>query len=136
MLDLPPCVRCGSTAQEIRPKPYTPGQNALYCGKCGAWIKWLPKDKNHQPEKRPKLKAGTTKEVWDNARGHCAHCGLSTEYLELLGLERTVQHVPPYKINGHEGYLIPLCSWCQQDSARTMKKLETIVSRLVKKFSV
>jgi hypothetical protein len=74
--------------------------------------------------------------VWEAGGNCCAHCGLGAEKIELLGLQRTRQHCPPFKENGHEGYFIPLCSWCQQHSATKMKQLESMIDRLVKKFSI
>lgn len=126
------CPHCGS--EDLYLEEQGP-QIAQRCNPCGGrWLKWVPK--SEQPAKRPKLLHGTTEEVWAKAGGHCAHCGLSTENIEILGLQRTVQHVPPFKVNGHEGYLIPLCSWCQQHSATKMKQLESLIARLVKKFSM
>lgn len=129
------CIRCGFTGPHYtKPRPTDPDQDVLYCGKCNGWIKWLSKKKNEQP-KRPRLKNGTIDEVWADSENHCAHCNLSSEHIDLLGLQKTVQHVPAYKDSGHSGYLIPLCSWCQQHSASRMKQLESMIKRLSEKFS-
>lgn len=106
----------------------------LFCKTCGRHQRYLGKLK--QPDKRPKLKAGTVGEVWAASADHCAHCGLDGETLDTLGLWRTVQHVPPFVVNGHDGYLIPLCNWCQQHSASEMKRLKSLIERLAKKFDV
>ena len=125
------CPRCGSSSLATRPNgPH----NELYCEDCNRHITFT--SKSIQPNKRPKLAKGTTDEVWAEASGYCAHCGLSEEQIDFLGLQRTVQHVPPFKVNGHEGYVIPLCSWCQQSSATQMKQLEALIARLTKKLSI
>lgn len=122
---------CRSTLLDTRPKNQ---HIELYCKTCNRNQRFLGQGKH--PDKRPKLKRGTLDEVWEAASGHCAHCGLNESDLEMLGLHRTVQHVPPFAVNGHEGYLIPLCSWCQQNSASEMKRLKSLIDRLVKKFDV
>jgi len=106
----------------------------LFCKTCGRHQRFLAKTK--QPDSRPKLKAGTVDKVWKGSFDHCAHCGLDGETLETLGLWRTIQHVPPFGVNGHEGYLIPLCNWCQQHSASEMKRFTSLIDRLSKKFDV
>ena len=124
------CPRCKSTDLYTEERGSQIGQ---YCRPCGGrWLKWIPKVE--QPNKRPKLAEGTIDQVWEESLDHCAHCGLHEDQLVFLGLQRTVQHVPPFKINGHDGYLIPLCSWCQQHSATQMKQLESLVLRLKEKF--
>jgi hypothetical protein len=126
------CPRCKSPDLFTQEKV---NQIGLYCRPCGdRWIKWIPK--SEQPNKRPKLTSGTADEVWAESKGYCAHCGLSEEQIEFLGLQRTVGHVPPFKVDGHDGYVIPLCSWCQQHSATQLKQLEALIARLTKKFSV
>jgi hypothetical protein len=125
------CAYCQSLELATRRKP--PNHIELYCISCGRHQRYLAQ--SSQGTNRPKLKAGTLDEVWAEARGHCAHCGLSSEMLEILGLHRTIQHVPPFAVDGHEGYKIPLCSWCQAHSATEMKKLSSLVERLAKKFS-
>lgn len=106
----------------------------LFCRSCGRHQRYL--GQSTQPKKRPKLASGTLDEVWAESGGVCAHCGLNEDTLEILGLHRTVQHVPPFAVNGHEGYLIPLCNWCQAHSAIEMKRLTALVERLAKKFDV
>lgn len=128
-----PCLYfdCGSMLLDTR--PYNQ-HIELYCKACNRHQKYLKQSK--QPNKRPKLARGTLDEVWEGASGHCAHCGLDESILKTLGLHRTVQHVPPFTTNGHEGYLIPLCSWCQQHSASEMKRLTSLIERLAKKFNM
>ena len=58
------------------------------------------------------------------------------EYLSVLGVGLTIQHVPPFKGTEKDENLIPLCNWCQQDSASKMKRLETLVKRLSEKFGM
>jgi len=125
----PLCKHCQG-ACEVRPGSGPgPGEDrGVYCTVCGQYQLWLAKDRAE--ERRPKLKVGTIPQVWAAWGEHCAHCGLNTAQLEVLGLARTVQHVPPYKEQGDTGQLIPLCDWCQQDSASRMKRLETLVARL------
>jgi hypothetical protein len=81
---------------------------------------------------RPALKRGTTKQVWSAWGNYCSHCGLSESQLAFLGIGKTTQHCPPFKEAGHEdAFFIPLCTWCQQHSATTMKQLGSLVSRLL-----
>ena len=124
------CIKCGSPELDTRQKYQ---HIELFCVGCGLHQRYLSQKANIK--KRPPLPRGTATEVWAGSDGHCAHCGLDSETLELLGLEKTVQHVPPFCVNGHEGYAIPLCSWCQQDSASRMRRLQSLVDRLTKKFS-
>ena len=131
------CSKCGSPRLSIRDDcPEVHPGGGVWCGDegCGRFQYWLGKDRaeNH----RPRLKSGTIDQVWDAWGSHCAHCGLSREYLSVLGIGLTVQHVPPFKENEKDENLIPLCNWCQQDSASKMKRLETLVKRLSEKFGM
>lgn len=125
------CLYCKSFDLDVREKAQ---HIELYCKACLRYQCFLSKGK--QPDKRPKLAKGTVDEVWQESSGHCAHCGLGEEMIDTLGLQRTIQHVPPFMVNGHEGYLIPLCSWCQQHSASEMKRLTSLIDRLTRKFSM
>lgn len=106
----------------------------LRCKDCGTHQKFLSHGK--QPNRRPKLAKGTTKEVWDAYGNCCAHCGLTRQIIEDLGLQITIQHAPPFQQNGHDTNLIPLCSWCQQHSATQMKYMQALVERLAKKYAI
>ena len=125
-----PCVydTCKSTDLATRPR----NQNIeLYCITCGRYQRYLGKGK--RPARRPP-DGISVDEVWEGSKGHCAHCGLHESTLEILGIGRTKQHVPPFVVNGHEGtYQIPLCDWCQQNSASQMRRLKCMVDRLSKK---
>ena len=129
------CTHCGSASLSVRDDHNIihPG-GGVWFEECNRFQYWLGKDRaeNH----RPRLKSGTIDQVWDAWGSHCAHCELSREYLSVLGVGLTVQHVPPFKGTGKDEYLIPLCNWCQQDSATKMKRLETLVKRLSEKFSM
>jgi hypothetical protein len=126
------CNSCKTVGTlSMRPKP--PHHIELYCRVCGKYQMYLKQ--NNQPNKRPKLDRGTSSETWEAWGNCCAHCGLHKDTLEILGVGLTVQHVPPFKENGHQN-LIPYCDWCQQRSASEMKRLTSMVERLVKKFDI
>lgn len=125
------CIYCRSTELATREKFQ---HIELYCISCNRHQRYLSKKK--KPDVRPREPRGLLDEVWQEAKGHCAHCGLHESTLELLGVGRTMQHVPPFKVNGHDGYRIPLCDWCQQHSAGQMKRLEALVNRLSQKFNI
>jgi hypothetical protein len=55
---------------------------------------------------------------------------MSEADLDFLGVGRTVQHCPPFVEVGHDANFIPLCDWCQQQSASWMKRLQSLVNRL------
>jgi len=124
------CDYCGKFDLDIREKF---SQIELFCIDCGRYLKYLAKHKTLKT-KRPKggLKPA---EVWAEFSDHCSFCGLSGGEIDYLGLERQIQHVPPYSENGHE-YALPICSWCQQTSAANMKRLRSLIERLNKKFTM
>lgn len=126
-----PCLYCGSVALDTRRKP--PNNIELFCTACNGYQCFLRQ--GAKPKSRPP-DGLSIEEVWVGSNGHCAHCGLDEVTLEILGLFRTKQHVPPFAINGHEGYVIPLCNWCQQHSASEMKRLTSLIDRLSKKFKM
>lgn len=132
----PSCRGCGARDFLLKPREHDPDQNELRCKACNSHIKWLPKA--IQPKKRPPVMSAecSIEQVWEAAGNCCGHCGLSSKDIDFLGLQKTRQHVPPFKEGGHNGYFIPLCSWCQQDSATKMKRIEAMIDRLVKKFSM
>ena len=127
------CKFCGEYALGLENSPQHPG-GGIRCGSCGKFQFWLAKDRAE--DYRPKLPRGTSPQVWSSWGGCCAHCGLSERQLSLLGIGRTIQHVPPFKETHQTEYLIPLCDWCQQDSATRMKRLQTLVQRLNEKFAL
>lgn len=108
--------------------PDHPG--GVKCAVCGSHIKWLAKPES--ANKRPP--AGDMDEVWKRYGNHCACCGLSVDEMKVLGLHRTMQHVPPYSEGGTD--LIPFCSWCQQKSASDQVRLKALVKRLAKQMSM
>lgn len=99
-------------------------------------VQWLSQQEAY--DRRPKRPSGdpTVEEVWEANGNHCAHCGLSAQQIEFLGIGKTKQHVVPFKDEGKDGPLIPLCAWCQQDSAAQMKRLTALIARLVDKLSM
>jgi hypothetical protein len=122
-----PCKFCGGQPQ-VREHEQHPG-GGVWCAECGRHQFWLSKDRAEAH--RPALKRGTIQQVWDAWSNHCAHCGLNESDLEFLGIARTVQHVPPFKDAGHDAaFFIPLCDWCQQQSASWMKRLHSLINRL------
>ena len=127
------CAYCHQPYLEFRESDTHLG-GGVWCRYCGRFQFWLSKDR--ADAHRPKLKQGTIPEVWEAWGGHCAHCGLSKSHLSVLGIGFTVQHCPPFKEVEEDRYLIPLCAWCQQDSASRMKRLETLVKRLSSKMSM
>ncbi len=122
------CKFCGEFALELEKGSIHHPGGGIWCQSCKKHNFWLSKDRAENY--RPKLPRGTLPQVWEVWGSHCAHCGLSEEKLSFLGIGRTVQHVPPFKERGNTEYLIPLCDWCQQDSASKMKRLETLVDCL------
>ena len=128
----PACKHCGNVELTIGPGPGPDEERGVRCQSCGQFQFWLAKDRAQ--ERRPRLKAGTIPDVWAAWGETCAHCGLTSPALVMLGIGRTVQHTPPYKAEGEQGQLIPLCDWCQQDSATRMKRLETLVARITKRL--
>ena len=127
------CKFCGERTLEFEESTQHPG-GGIRCRSCGRHNFWLAKDRAENY--RPKLPQGTLPQVWQGWGKHCAHCGLSEDKLSFLGIGKTVQHVPPFKESGHTEHLIPLCDWCQQDSASKMKRLETLVKRLSEKLGM
>jgi len=124
------CNHCGSFNLDTREK----GSNIeLFCIDCGRYQKYLAQNKTLKT-KRPKT-GRKPLEVWAEFSDHCSFCGLSGGEIDYLGLERQIQHVPPYSENGHE-YALPICSWCQQTSASNMVRLQSLVKRLEKKFAM
>jgi hypothetical protein len=121
------CACGGLTGVESHPNdPEHPGK--VVCRDCGGFLFWLKKDKNSA--KRPGLKKGTIPEVWEAWGNFCVHCNLSREALQILGLELTIQHCPPYSATGHEGYYLPYCSWCNQEAASRKKQREALLRRI------
>ena len=127
----PVCKNCQSACEVRETSPVHTG-GAVYCTGCGQFQFWLAKDRTE--ERRPRLKAGTIAQIWAAWGETCAHCGLGSAALIQLGIGRTVQHTPPYKAAGETGQLIPLCDWCQQDSATRMKRLESLLARIMKQL--
>jgi transcription elongation factor Elf1 len=124
------CDHCGKFELSVREKG---AHIELVCDSCGRWLKYLAQHKTLKT-KRPKsgLKPA---EVWAEFSDHCSFCGLSGGEIDYLGLEKQIQHVPPYSETGHE-YALPICSWCQQTSATNMKRLQSLIERLNKKFTM
>jgi hypothetical protein len=128
------CKFCGASDFEIRDSEHHPG-GGVWCSSCNRHQFWLGIDRaeNH----RPPLKRGTTDQVWAAWGETCSFCGLNEDELDFLGLTKTTQHCPPFKEAGHDGaFFIPLCSWCQQDSASRMKRLQSLVARLRERAGV
>ena len=122
------CKFCDRSELEVRDSKQHPG-GGVWCRSCQRHQLWLSLDRAEYH--RPALKRGTTDQVW-NAWGIIARiCGLSESQLETLGIGKTTQHCQPFRESGHEdAFFIPLCTWCQQHSATTMKQLGSLVSRL------
>ena len=99
-------------------------------------VQWLRK--RNANDRKPVRPSGdpTTEEVWQANGNHCAHCGLSAAQVEFLGIGKSKQHVIPFKDAGEDGPLIPLCSWCQQDAASQMKRLQSLIGRLSAKMAM
>lgn len=121
------CRHCGAFGFLFAQKGAPPHGWEVKCSNCGASNLYLKMEKNK--DKRSPLKYGTADKVWEEYGNHCAFCGLSSRQIKDLGTFRTVQHVPPYKDVGHDGKLIPLCAWCQSDSAALMKRLTALLKR-------
>ena len=124
------CDYCGSFELMTREKAM---HVELFCDSCHRHIKYLSHGKQLKT-KRPNggLKAP---EVWAEFSDHCSFCGLSGAEVEFLGIQREIQHVPPYSENGHE-FALPICTWCQQTSAANMKRLQSLIKRLSEKFDI
>jgi hypothetical protein len=121
------CKNCGGQT-EVREHTQHPGGGVWCIGECRRFQFWLAMDRAEHH--RPALKRGTIPQVWNAWGNCCAHCGLTEADLEFLGIGRTVQHVPPFVEAGHDANYIPLCDWCQQQSASWMKRLQSLVSRM------
>ena len=134
------CQHCNSSPLELEHNHNNGGVRPV-CPSCRsatplAGIQWLRK---RSAEERKPVRPGadpTTEEVWQANGNHCAHCGLSGEHVEFLGIGKSKQHVLPFKDGGEEGPLIPLCRWCQQDSASQMKRLQSLIARLAEKMGM
>ena len=110
-----------------------PHEWGVKCGSCKTFYRWLSKEKNEV--KRPALPKGTIPQVWAQYDNYCACCGLHDDDLKILGLGRTVQHVPPYDIAGEKAVLLPFCQWCQAQSAADMIRRRALVKRLREKHA-
>jgi hypothetical protein len=124
------CKFCGASDLEIRESQQHPG-GGIWCRGCGRHQFWLSIDRAESH--RPALKRGTTEQVWNAWGNCCAHCGLSESELARLGIGRTVQHCPPFAEANHNANFIPLCDWCQQQSASWMKRLKSLLDRLIER---
>ena len=107
-------------------------QRGVYCRECGDTFQaWLSKQDNKVGKgRRPKLREGLRDEVWEAFGNRCFHCGCEAHFLDAIGVERTIQHVPPYVVVGHEAWFYPYCSWCNQDAAGRWKRWEAMATRL------
>lgn len=126
------CKWCGVVGKCERGSGAEREQYGVRCQSCGKHIFWLAKDRNHSKvglNKRPALKRGTIEDVWAAFGDRCLHCGVHRKVIEALGLECTVQHVPPYHVVGHESLLYPYCSWCNRDAEIRWKHMETLAKR-------
>jgi hypothetical protein len=121
------CRTCrGKGDFRIEDKP--PSGGKVICNICGCYQFFLAIDRAESH--RPALKHGTIEQIWQAWGRHCVCCGLNESEIYALGLERTIQHAPPFSLAGHETNFVPFCSWCQQFSAGQMKRLKALVARL------
>ena len=127
------CKWCHEPALTVEPPRVDyEGGGRVVCTACNRLQFTLKKDRAEP--RRPKLKSGTTEQVWAAWGDCCSHCGIKSDDLEFLGLSRTVQHAPPYKDVGEGGQLIPYCSWCQQDSNSRMLRITALLDRLTQRL--
>jgi hypothetical protein len=118
----PALVRGTGTDQEER---------RVTCRHCDRFQEWLSKTENKVGRgPRPKLRTGTIGDVWEAFGNRCLHCGCEAHFLAAIGVERTVQHVPPFSVVGHEAWLFPYCSWCNQDAAGRWQRWDAVARRL------
>lgn len=104
------------------------GGGVIVCEACGRLQFYCPKDR--ATARRPALKSGTIRQLWDAWGNVCGCCNMTAEELDLLGRTRTVQHVPRWKEVGEDGYLIPFCDSCNLYGEARHSERSTIIKRL------
>jgi hypothetical protein len=123
------CAWCGEIALERRePERDYEGGGAVSCQACGRHQFYCPKDR--VTPRRPRVKSGTIRQVWDAWGNYCVSCNMTAEELDLLGQTRTVQHVPRWTDAGDDGYLVPMCSGCNGYGEARHRERAAIISRL------
>lgn len=124
-----PCRWCGAVALERRePEHEYEGGGVVSCQACGRHQFYCPKDR--ATPRRPRLKSGTIRQVWDAWGNYCVSCNMTAEELDLLGQTRTVQHVPRWKEAGEAGFLVPMCAGCNGYGEARHRERTAILSRL------
>jgi hypothetical protein len=124
-----PCVWCGKTGLVLRePERDYEGGGVVTCPACGKRQFSCPKDL--ATPRRPRLKSGTLRQVWEAWGNYCVSCNMTAEQLDLLGQAPTVQHVPRWKEVGEEGWLVPMCSGCNGHGEARHRERMAIIGRI------
>ena len=128
-------------AQALRWEPPENAQQApggkLVCSSCGKFQDWLTKEGNEQKRQRGRFNVDR---VWAENGNRCGFCGISKHVVERFGIghHMEVQHVPPLEFaeSEDECKFVPICGWCQQNSAALQKRFKHLVKKLCPQFDV
>ena len=108
-----PCEHCGLVVA----LEHNRNNNAIQviCKSCGSRRPWGRVINLKQTTKRirkPLPDGETLDSVWEKWGNVCFACGAPQSALATLGIGRQVHHVLPHAQHGHEGPLVPVCTFC------------------------